>query len=238
MSEKLLYVALDQSDRGQNRELAQGLVSSDVDGNFGFKINQDDIVIGGRDYISSITDLGLPVFADLKMNNGPRTMTNTIKYLADLGVAHTNIWAHAESNLRKTVDKVADIPNRPDILAVTFYTRWEEAYAQEHHRMTLEELVEHWARVGVANGADGIILPGNLLGAVKDLDTVKLNPAVRMDGEVTDSEQEQVSTPYDAIMDGSDILVVGSPIYKAKFPVEALRTYLGEMSRAVADLAA
>src|SRR3990167_5743546 len=124
MSEKLLYVALDQSDPARNIELAKNLAGSDAKGNFGFKVNQDDAMISGREYIESITDVGKPVFVDLKMNNGPRTMSRTIRYLAEMGVAHTNIWAHAESNLGKTMDLIANVEDRPGILAVTFYTRW------------------------------------------------------------------------------------------------------------------
>jgi orotidine-5'-phosphate decarboxylase len=239
MAEKLLYVGLDQSDLGVNRELAQGLVAApDVEGNFGFKINQDDAFIGGADYISSIVDLGKPVFVDLKMNNGPRTMSRTIRSLADLGVSHTNVWAHAESNLKKTMEQIADVEDRPGILAVTFYTRWKEDYARKHHNMSLEELIEHMAHVGVENGADGLILPGNMLHTVSGLDVVKLNPAVRVEGEETDSQQEQTSTPFGATVAGSDILVVGSPIYKAPEPVEALKLYLGEQRRGVEALEA
>ena len=232
MSEKLLYVALDQSDPARNIELAKNLAGSDAKGNFGFKVNQDDAMISGREYIESITDVGKPVFVDLKMNNGPRTMSGTIRYLAEMGVAHTNIWAHAESNLGKTMDLIANVEDRPGILAVTFYTRWQDEYARKHHNMSLNELIRHWAEVGVEYGADGLILPGNLLGTVSDLDTLKLNPAVRMGGVSTDSEQEQTSEPYDAIVDGSDMLVVGSPIYKAADPIEALKVHLGEVRRA------
>jgi orotidine-5'-phosphate decarboxylase len=231
MAEKLLYVALDKSNREENLELAQELAGSDTEGSFGFKVNQDDAMIYGRAYISEVVDTGRPVFVDLKMNNGPRTMSNAIRWLGDMGVAHTNVWAHAESNLRKTVDRLASVTDRPAILAVTFYTRWKENYAQTHHRMSLDELISHWAYDAVDNGADGVILPPNLLRAVKDLNTVKLSPAIRMEGQVTDSQQEQVSTPYDTVVDGGDILVAGSPVYKAAYPVEALKTILGEMRR-------
>ncbi len=236
MSEKLLYVALDQS-RPKNLELVNELCDADIEGNFGFKINQDDALIGGQKYISEVTDHSKPVFVDLKMNNGPRTMVNTITWLGSLGVDHTNVWAHAERNLGKTMEKVANLSERPAVLAVTYYTRWDEAYAQKHHRMSLSELILHMAEVGVDNGADGIILPGNQLHAVAGLKTVKLNPAVRLEGQITSSQQEQTSTPYDAIYDGADILVVGSPIYEADDHVASIEAYLNEMKRAERDLA-
>lgn len=235
MAEKLLYVGLDHDSRSQNLDLVQQL--SEVEGNFGYKLNQDHALLWGKDYISQLVATDKPVFVDLKMNNGSRTMGNIVNWLGDLGVAHTNVWAHAESNLANTMTALSAIPDRPAVLGVTFYTRWNEAYAQTHHRMSLSQLVSHWAHVAVDSGADGIILPGTQLAAVRDLDTVKLNPAVRMPGQETKSSQQQVSSPYDAIMAGSDILVVGSPIYGSPRPAQALQTFLNEVKRAETDLA-
>lgn len=237
MSEKLLYVALDHNTRSENLYLAQELDQVDANyGTFGFKINQDHVLRWNEDYIRQLSVYGRPIFADLKMNNGARTMSNTIKWLADLGVTHTNVWAHADSNLAKTMDQVSDVEHRPSVLGVTFYTRWTEDYAQKHHRMSLPEVVSHWSHVAVDSGADGIIVPGNLLHTVSDLDTVKLNTAVRIAGAETSSKQEQVSTPYDAVMAGSDILVVGSPVYESRQPATALKQYLAEMLLAEAEL--
>lgn len=238
MAEKLLYVGLDEDDRQKNLELVDTLVGSDAEGQFGFKVNLDHTLMWGKDYVEEVVASEKPVFVDLKMNNGSRTMSNVVSWLGDMGVAHTNVWAHAESNLAKTVQELSGVTDRPAILGVTFYTRWNEDYARKHHNMSLSELISHWSHVAVDNGADGIILPGTQLAAVSDLDTVKLNPAVRMPGQETKSKQEQVSNPYDAIMAGSDILVVGSPIYGSPEPVTALKTFLAEIKRAELDLAA
>ena len=235
MTEKLLYVGLDHDLRYDNESLTQQL--AEVDGNFGYKVNLDHALMWGKDYIEEVVATEKPVFVDLKMNNGSRTMSNIVGWLGDMGVTHTNIWAHAESNLAKTMKEVTDVLNRPAVLGVTFYTRWNEEYAQTHHHMTLDELISHWSHVAVDSGADGIILPGNHLSAVSDLNTVKLNPAVRLPGQETKSKQVQVSNPYDAIMDGSDILVAGSPIYGAPEPVQALKQFLAEIKRASDDLA-
>jgi orotidine-5'-phosphate decarboxylase len=245
MTEKLLYVGLDADEQSGNIDLVHQLSDSGADPStqtegvdFGFKLNLDHALIWGREYIETIVNADRPVFVDLKMNNGSRTMGNVVRWLGDIGVAHTNVWAQADSNLAKTVEAVAQIEDRPAILAVTSYTRWDDNYARKHHNMSSDEMVRHWSQVGVDSGADGIILPGNRLQAVAGIDTIKVNPAIRMDGVVTKSKQEQTSTPYDAIMQGSDVLVVGSPIYGAEDPVQALREHMVEMSRAVSDLAA
>lgn len=237
MTEKLLYVGLDEDDRQKNLELVDTLVYSSDEEQFGFKVNLDHALMWGKDYIEDVVACEKPVFVDLKMNNGSRTMINIVNWLGDLGVAHTNVWSHAESNLAKTMNELSKITDRPAVLGVTFYTRWSEDYAHKHHNMSLSQLISHWSHVAVDSGADGIILPGNQLEAVRDLDTVKVNPAVRMPRQETKSKQVQVSNPYDAIITGADILVVGSPIYGSPEPVQALKTFLAEVKRAETDLA-
>lgn len=242
MSEKLVYVALDNKGGQEAKmEMATQLVSGtarlpDVD--FGFKINQNELALDGAMFLSNISAFGKPVFADLKMNNGQSTMSDTIRQLATFKVAHTNIWAQADINLRKTMEKVEGIADRPDILAVLFYTRWTDEYTQKHYGMDINEFISHWGANAVENGADGLILPGNRLQAVEGLVVPKLDPAIRMAEDVLpDDGQEQVSSPFEAIVGGADMLVVGSPIYEAPDPVVALIKYMGEVQRAHDHLA-
>lgn len=239
MSEKLLYVGLDGDNRGKNLKLAHQLTESGAEGNFGFKVNLDHALIWKESYLREILETEKPVFVDLKMNNGSRTMSNVVSWLSDLGVRHTNVWAFADENLGKTMSKLPPLGEgrNTEVLGVTFYTRWDSDYTQRHFGKELPETIAHFGRLAVENGCDGIILPANQLEAVKDLTTDKVSPGIRMAGQQTDSQQKQVSDPYSAIMNGGNILVVGSPIYSAPKPVEALQSFLSEMKRAEDDLA-
>lgn len=231
MTSALLYVGLDLPARAANLSLATQLCEVDSP-HFGFKINLDHALLWGETYIQQVVALRRPVFVDLKMNNGPRTMSTIVAWLGGLGVAHTNVWAHSDNNLARTISRLGAITDRPSILAVTFYTRWDEIYAQRHHRMGLEELVAHWARTAVANGADGVILPAPMLSAVRDLATTRLTPGIRLDGQSTTSEQRHVATPGQAIAAGADMLVASSPIYSDPEPTAALRQFLAAMQTA------
>lgn len=226
----LLYVALDHDERAANLALAANLAAVDTSGyetgcEFGFKVNLDHALLWGEDYLRAVLDHGRPVFADLKMNNGPRTMSHVLHRLGELGIRHVSIWAHADANLRAAVERLAG-DRRPDILAATFYTRWDEHYAREHHAMALPDLISHWAVSAVANGADGVIVPGPLLAATAELRTTRLTPGVRLNATSTTSVQRQVTTPQEAVRAGADMLVVGSPIYSASDPAGALRNHL------------
>ena len=78
-------------------------------------------------------------------------------------------------------------------------------------------------------------MPGTQLHVVRDLDLLKAVPGIRSDWfeDPKANDQAQIVTPYDAVRDGADILVAGSPVFTSQFlPREALEKILGEMDAA------
>jgi len=226
MSERLLYVALDHNEREQNLTLAEQL--SEVAGQFGYKVNLDHVILWGLDYVRDVQSQEKPVFVDLKVNNGPRTMSNIFTTLAEMGVNHTNVWAFADGLIKPAVKAVKGSETK--VLGVTITTRFDDDYCQRHFGRSMRQSVRHFAQVAVENGCDGIILPGNCLDTVQDISTSKLVPGIRPEeyGRKPDA-QKQVVTPHEAIINGADILVCGSPIYKAPNPTESLQNILSQM---------
>lgn len=227
MSERLLYVALDHDERKPNLNLAEQL--SDVAGNFGFKVNLDHVVLWGLDYVRDVQSQERPVFVDLKVNNGPRTMGNIFGTLAEMGVNHTNVWAFADEQITPAVKAVEGSETK--VLGVTITTRFDDKYCQRHFGRSMKESVGHFAKVAVDAGCDGIILPGNCLDVVSNIQTTKLVPGIRpADQERGPDAQKQTVSPQEAIINGADILVCGSPIYGAADPVISLQRVLSEMN--------
>lgn len=225
MSERLLYVALDHNERESNLTLAQQL--SEVAGNFGYKVNLDHVVLWGLDYVRDVQRQEKPVFVDLKINNGPRTMGNIFGALAEMGVNHTNVWAFADRLITHTVKAVEG--SKTKVLGVTITTRFDDDYCQRHFGRSMRDSVRHFAQVAVDSGCDGIILPGTCLDVVRDISTTKLVSGVRLQGDRIKDAQEQIITPHEAIINGANILVCGSRIYKAGNPTEALKEILSQM---------
>jgi orotidine-5'-phosphate decarboxylase len=94
----------------------------------------------------------------------------------------------------------------------------------------MRESVRHFAQVAVENGCDGIILPGTCLDTVGDIATSKLVPGIRPEEYKREPDaQKQIVTPHEAIVNGADILVCGSPIYKAPNPAESLQNILSQI---------
>jgi orotidine-5'-phosphate decarboxylase len=232
MSERLLYVALDHNESSPNLSLAERL--SEVGGNFGYKVNLDHYTLWGLPYIKELQGQGKPLFVDLKLNNGPRTMTNTIRPLAEAGVNHTSVWAHAERLITPTVEALRDIEgSQLKVLGVTVTSRFDEEYCKKNYGRSLDQTVRHFTTIALDVGCDGVILPGTSLPAIQDIDTVKLVSGVRpvsLGGDLR--HQREVITPTQAINNGADILVCGSPIYKASDPVEALESILSNIANA------
>jgi len=224
--ERLLYVALDHNERRPNLTLAERL--SAEAGAFGFKVNLDHVILWGLGYVREIQSLEKPVFVDLKVNNGPRTMANIFSALAEMGVNHTNVWSFADDLIRPAVRAVEG--SNTKVLGVTITTRFDDEYCQRHFGRSMDDSVRHFAQVAIDAGCDGIILPGTCLESVRDIKTIKLVPGIRPVYYHSDSDtQEQVVTPYEAIINGADILVCGSPIYKTANPAESLRRILSQM---------
>jgi len=71
-----------------------------------------------------------------------------------------------------------------------------------------------------------------MLHAIKHINTTKVVPGVRPDWYKDNRHEEEV-TPKDAVENGADILVVGSPIMKSGAPASALEKILLEMSKDV-----
>jgi orotidine-5'-phosphate decarboxylase len=236
MAERLLYTALDHNDAKSNLDLAQSL-STDISRanqpNSGFKINLDHVYKWGTGYIDNVKEFGRPVFVDLKMNNGERTMGNIVEDLVKKEVQHVNVWALAD----RLIIPLAEITkgSNTKLLAVTVTTHFDDKFCQKNFGRNLQETVRHFAKIGIDYGCDGIIIPGTTLDAVSDIDCIKLVPGIRpvWYKDKKANNQEQTVTPTEAIKGGANILVCGSPIYKSDYPPqEAMALVYEEMLQA------
>lgn len=227
MKSPFLFIALDGLTEGQALKRASEL--SKVEGNFGFKINLDYLLHSQKGLevtVGNIQQYEQPIFADLKMWNGTRTMTEVIKNLVALKVNYLNVYALADDLLPKAI-KMTEGSNTK-VLALTVLSHYTEAYCQKHFRRSLGEAVRHFAEVALEAGCHGIILPGTTLEIVQDLETIKVVPGIRPKW-YTDARHKQAIEPRTAVEKGADILVCGSPILKSPNCIEALKKVLSEM---------
>ena len=233
MPNKFLYVGLDYDDPKQAVDFGKEI--SDVPrNNFGLKLNQD-FLFNAKERVPEVVALGKPVFADLKMWNGPRTMSSTARELAKMGVSHINIYAHAGPDfLKRTIGNIAEVNPNTQVLGITVLTHYDNAYCQRLYSCSLREAVKRLADIVYEGGCHGVILPGTTLDVIKDMPIKRLVPAARPRwyGKTGENDQEHESYIDDAIKGGADILVCSSPIRKSPDRRTALIKTLDEIAAA------
>ena len=230
MKQPFLFVALDDLGKKEKETLEIAEQLSGVEGPFGFKVNLDYLLnptMSLKTALSQVQRFGRPVFADLKMWNGTRTMASVIRNLVDNEVDYLNVYALADDLLPGAV-KIAE-GSKTKILGLTVLTHFSEAYCQKHFRRSLRETVRHFAEVALERGCHGIILPGTALDIVQDLETEKVVPGVRPKWYKDTRHKEEIE-PKIAVDQGADKIVCGSPIMKDADKVAALKRILSEMT--------
>lgn len=222
-----LFVALDGLRENQRKALAIAASLQEVQVPFGFKINLDYLLHKGLGpAVRIVQQFERPVFADLKMFNGGRTMAWVAEELVQLGVEYFNLYALADKLIAKAIK--ATEGTRTKVLGVTVLTHFDDDYCWKHFRRSLPETVGRLAEAAVDAGCHGIILPGTTLGVVADLDIIKAVPGVRP-AWYKDNRHEQEVEPRVAKESGANILVCGSPIMAADDAVVALKAVLSEV---------
>lgn len=234
---RLIYAALDYDSQKENLAYAGNLVQGVDSDKYGFKINLDSVAhfsssaANPYSHVKQVMSLGKPVFVDLKMWNGGRTMENVAKGCADLGVSIINMYAHAGRKFVERVKRSLEGSNTK-LFTLTVLTHYTDSDAQEIYGCSLSEAVQRLAKIGIEGGADGLILPGNQLEYFRSSPLEKLCPAIRplWFEDTKANDQEQTITPYEAVSGGADIIVVGSPIRRSKSPSEALIKIIEEIA--------
>ncbi len=232
-----LFLAFDKLREKRHETIVDAYQLSETGLPFGIKFNLD-AMLDPQELLSltvaRFKRLDRPVFADLKMWNGKRTMVSVVKTFVDLGVDFVNVYALADKQLEDAV-KAAEGSNTK-ILGLTVLSHYDDAYCQKWFKRTLRESVVDFSKYAVEAGCHGILLPGTMLDAVGDFRVIKGSTGLRPKW-YKDNRHEQEATPEEVIKGGADFAVCGSPVLKQptiEEKIMALRRVLKEMREALA----
>jgi len=236
-NESLVFVALDYDSQQRNFNVAKDLTRDVNSDSYGFKINLDSVADFSADaqtpysFVKSITGLGKPVFVDMKMWNGGRTMENIAKGCADLGVDILNMYPHAGGKFVQRVKKSLEGTNTK-LFGLTVLTHYTDEDTQRLYGKNVRDTVIMLGEMNYEFGVDGIVVPGTQLEVVRNFSYLKLCPGIRPSWfeDKKANAQEQIVTPKEAISQGANYLVVGSPILKSDNPSAALERILTELN--------
>ncbi|HLM65333.1 MAG TPA: orotidine-5'-phosphate decarboxylase [Acidimicrobiales bacterium] len=190
------------------------------------KVGLELFSAAGPDAVSSVRDVGVDVFADLKLHDIPTTVGRAARVLGALGVRYLTLHAAGgPAVLRAGAEGLragaADVGlPEPVALAVTVLTSEPEAHVHVLHQRVM---------AGLEAGCGGFVCAAPDIAAIRQLAprAVLVTPGIRPAGAPAD-DQARVATPADALAAGADLLVVGRPVTRADDPVDAARRLVAE----------
>ena len=224
-AEKII-VALDVPTQEQALTL-MGLLSGEVGA---FKIGLQRYTADGPALVRAASPCG-PVFLDLKLHDIPNTVARAVESACGLGVRMLTIHLSGGSEMIRA----AVTARKTDmlLLGVTVLTSSNDATLQETGvSSTTADQVLRLARLGVANGIDGLVAsPQEARMLRREFgDKIKIvTPGIRPAGSEA-ADQKRIATPREAVEAGADYLVIGRPIAGAADPKAAARSILAELS--------
>ncbi len=194
-----------------------------------FKVGLELFIGSGPDIIRHIRDVGsAKIFLDLKLHDIPETVCRSMERIADLGVDFATV--HCGESQAMLEAAVRGSRGKVKILGVTVLTSVQHqdvaaAGFRDEFAADLSKLVVKRALMAKDAGCAGVICSGLEVRMIKEqagTDFVAVTPGIRPAWEgMTADDQQRVTTPAQAIQNGSDYLVIGRPIRDADDPKAA-----------------
>jgi orotidine-5'-phosphate decarboxylase len=196
-----------------------------------FKIGLQNYTAEGPALIRPISFLGPKVFLDLKLHDIPNTVAKAVEAAGKLGVRMLTIHLSGGSEMIRAA--VAARSADMLLLGVTVLTSsTDETLAETGVTAKTSDQVLRLARLGVANGIDGLVASPHEARMLRAAfgDKIKIvTPGIRPVGSAP-GDQKRFATPREAIDAGADYLVIGRPITAAADPKAAVRSVENELT--------
>ena len=192
-----------------------------------FKVGIHLFTACGPEIIEFIHKLGAQVFLDLKFFDIPNTVASAVRVAVNLRVKMLTLHILGGQDMLKQAVIAAREEagrlkvKRPLLIGVTVLTS----------KKTTSSNVLTLARVGIESGLDGVVC------SVKEIPLLRkkikrifvtVTPGIRP-GRSGHDDQKRVATVKDAVSAGSNFLVIGRPILRAKQPLRAAEELLGDI---------
>lgn len=204
-----------------------------------FKIGLELFTACGPAVVKAVTERtrGRGVFLDMKFHDIPATVKGAIRSASTLGVEFTTVHCDSKGLLSAVVEGGAGVK----VLGVTVLTSLSQedlrdSGIDDRFKEPLD-LVLQRASLARAAGCAGVVCSGLEASAIKEKfgpGFLVITPGIRSSSDPV-GDQKRVVTPYEAIRNGADYIVVGRPIRKAPAPVEAARRIAEEIEKAMKE---
>lgn len=196
-------------------ETLEGLV------NF-YKIGLELFTRAGPKIVEILKKRGKKVFLDLKLHDIPNTVSGAVNAAIDMEVDILTLHTLGGFEMMEAAQKAVWNKNleKPILLGVTILTSLDEAFLEDvlGIEKTLNDEILDLASIAKSAGLGGVVASSDEVTSIKELcgkDFMVATPGIRLNKAKKD-DQKRFATPIDAIINGSDYLVVGRPIIKSE----------------------
>ncbi|MGQ3887442.1 orotidine-5'-phosphate decarboxylase [Legionella sp. CNM-1927-20] len=226
-----IIVALDFS----NQDDALNLVNNLNPDECALKIGSEMFTLFGPRFVRTLVDRNYNVFLDLKFHDIPNTVAHACKAAAELGVWMINVHTSGGFKMMQAAQEalMSFGSRKPLLIGVTVLT---STASQELPSIgiisPLEEQISRLTKLAQKAGLDGVVCSAHEVQLVKALcgsSFLTVTPGIRL---LTDNSDDQVRimSPKEALDLGSDYLVIGRPITRAKNPQLVIKSIINSLT--------
>lgn len=194
-----------------------------------FKVGLELFIRSGPDVVKMIKDISnAGIFLDLKLHDIPETVRRATESIAGLEVDLTTVHCAETNEMLKAA--VSGAKGKVGVLGITLLTSIssadiENAGFETQYCSDISKLVLKRAKMANDAGCKGVVCSGLEVMMIKKSfgkEFIAVTPGIRPLWNLSaKDDQKRITTPADAIKNGSDYLVIGRPIRDAKNPVDA-----------------
>jgi len=228
---KKIFVALDTVDLSRATEIVLKL----KDNIGGVKIGKEFFTAFGPVGVKTISEMGVPIFLDLKWHDIPHTVAGAVRASLALRPAMINVHASGGAKMIRAAADAADKAGneRPLVLAVTILTSLDKRDLNDiGFDQDLELQVLRLAGLAKENGADGVVCSPHEVQAIRSMlgpEFKLVVPGIRPSW-ANSNDQKRFTSPKEAIEHGADYLVIGRPITESRVPLTMVNRITQELS--------
>jgi orotidine-5'-phosphate decarboxylase len=188
----------------------------------GVKLGLEFFTANGALGVKRFTELGYPVFLDLKFHDIPNTVAQAVRTVAKLNVGMLTIHLSGGSEMiRSAVKAASESASRPMILGVSILTSLDDNnLAEVGLNNGILDNVLRLTEVGMKAGIGGLVCSPLEIEEVRKrfgTDLKIVTPGIRLAGFNQD-DQKRVLSPAEALAKGANHLVIGRSITAAPDP--------------------
>ena len=206
MKKNKIFVACDSSNVSKIKKIIKETRNSKI--KIGYKFGLEFLNSkNGRAFVSKLKNK--IIFADLKLNDIPNTCASTVKAIKDIKANYLTIHVSSGLAALKAAKKVA---GKTKLIGVTILTSLDDnALKQIGFESKVKELIIRQAKLAKLAKLDAIVCGPREVPLVKKIFKKEIiTPGIRFDSKIND--QKRILTPKQAFKNGSDWLVIGTPI--------------------------